>query len=93
MFQNYQQKPEGNTTQPGAPAVIGQQISATGHALQGSGAQNSSTTQQQMLQQALQQNPELAAQLSQRLQPGSVQVSKLPEMVTLSQPATSHALS
>ena len=91
MFQNYQQKPEGNTSQPGAPTLTGQQISATGLALQGSGAQNASTSQQQMLQQALQQNPELAAQLSQRLQP--VQVSQPPVLITLSRPATSHNVS
>ena len=85
MFQNYQQKSEGNTTQPGAPALLSQQIPTQlpGHPVQGSGSQNASTTQQQMLQQALQQNPELAAQLSQRLQPGNVQVSQLLELILL----------
>jgi len=79
MFQNYGQKPEGSTSQPGAPGAVAQQrpTQMPGQAVQGPGSQNTAASQHLMLQQALQQNPELAAQLTQRLQPGNGQASPL----------------
>lgn len=79
MFQNYGQKHEGSASQPGAPGAVAQQrpTQAPGQAVQGTGSQNTAASQHLMLQQALQQNPELAAQLTQRLQPGNGQASPL----------------
>ena len=79
MFQNYGQKPEGSTSQPGAPGAVAQQrpTQMPGQAVQVPGSQNTAASQHLMLQQALQQNPELAAQLTQRLQPGNGQASPL----------------
>ncbi len=79
MFQNYGQTPEGSASQPGAPGAVAQQRPAQmpGQAVQGTGSQNTAASQHLLLQQALQQNPELAAQLTQRLQPGNGQASPL----------------
>ena len=78
MFTNYQQNAQGSTLQPEAPSVSGQQRPGTaGHATQPSTVPGTSTSQQQMLQQVLQQNPHLAAQMQQRLQPANMQVIKL----------------
>ena len=79
MFPNYGQKPEGSTSQPGAPGAVAQQrpTQMPGQAVQGTGSQNTAASQHLMLQQALQQNPELAAQLAQRVQLSNGQASLL----------------
>jgi len=79
LFLNNEQKPEGSTSQPRAPGAVAQQRLAQvpGQAVQSTEPQNTVATQHLMLQQALQQNPELIAQLTQSLQPGNVQASLL----------------
>lgn len=79
MFPNYQQA--GTTpAQPDIANALGQQRPGQQpQAPQQTGGQaqltpGSSTSHHQMLQQALQQNPHLAAQIQQRLQPANVQV-------------------
>lgn len=79
MFQNYGQKPDESTSQQRTPGAAVEQrpTQMPGQAVQGTGSQNTAASQHLLLQQALQQNPELAAQFTQRLQPGNGQASPL----------------
>ena len=74
MFPNYQQGAQGAAQQPDAANALGQQRPGSSSQAPQLTALPASATSHQMLQQALQQNPHLAAQLQQRLQPGNVQV-------------------
>ena len=75
MFPNYQQGAQGAAQQPDAANALGQQRPGVSNQAPQHTPIPGSSTSHQMLQQALQQNPHLAAQLQQRLQPGNVQVT------------------
>lgn len=71
MYPNYHQGAQGGPQQPDAANALGQQRSG----LSNQAPQHTATPAgHQVLQQALQHNPHLAAQLQQRLQPANVQV-------------------
>ena len=79
MFHNFQQAGDSGSQQQAAAGSAAQQRAGqlAGRAAPGLGTQSVSSAQHQMLQQALQQNPELAAKLTNHLQPSNTQVTHL----------------
>lgn len=76
MFHNFQQAVDSGSQQQAAAGSADQQRAGqlAGRAAPGLGTQSVSSAQHQMLQQALQQNPELAAKLTNHLQPSNTQL-------------------